>query len=216
LETICENQDMKVIKLTLGVWDTNCYIILNPPTNKSALIDVPAGAPTILKHLNGSELDWIILTHSHEDHIGGIEAVRAKRKSALVVHARDNQPWLPVKPDMDLNDQDRLFIGGLTVNVMHTPGHTPGSCSFLIGKYLFCGDTIFPGGPGHTDSPEEFQRIVKSITEKILVLADNVVVLPGHGPSTTIKKVKKEYTKFENRSHAANLCGDVTWESTQA
>jgi hydroxyacylglutathione hydrolase len=105
-----------------------------------------------------------------------------------------------------------LMVGGLTVHVIHTPGHTPGSVALEIGKYLFAGDTIFPGGPGHTNTPEEFQKIIKTITEKILPLPDNTLVLPGHGPSTTIKKVKKEYAGFPARTHSPDMCGDVTWE----
>ena len=212
MEIVVDNKDIKILKLTLGAWETNSYIMVNPPTNKSALIDIPAGAPSILKYLKGTELEWMMLTHSHQDHIGGIKSVRAKMLSALVVHPADNQKWLPVRPDMDIYDQDCLMVGGLSVHVIHTPGHTPGSVCFLMGKHLFAGDTVFPGGPGHTVSPEDFQRIIKSINEKILPLPDNVVVLPGHGPSTTLKKVKKEYADFIARPHGADLCGDVTWE----
>jgi glyoxylase-like metal-dependent hydrolase (beta-lactamase superfamily II) len=212
VEIIADNKDIRILKLTLGKWETNSYIVINPPTNKSALIDVPAGAPTIIKYLKGTELEWIILTHSHQDHTGGLKSVRGKIVAAMVLHPRDNQKWLPVKPDMDIYDKDCLMVGGLTVHVIHTPGHTPGSVALEMGKYLFAGDTVFPGGPGRTTTPEEFQKILKSITEKILPLPDNTLVLPGHGLSTTIKKVKNEYAGFAARTHSPDLCGDVTWE----
>jgi hydroxyacylglutathione hydrolase len=211
VEIIADNQDMKIIKLTLGQWQTNAYIIINPPTRKSALIDVPAGAPTILKYLKDTDLEWIMLTHSHQDHTGGIKSVLAKCPAALAGHPLDNQKWLPVKPDTAVYDQDCLKVGGLSGQVRHTPGHTPGSICFLVDQYLFAGDTLFPGGPGHTGNPEEFQMVIRSIIDKILPLPDKVVVLPGHGPSTTLKEIKKEYAGFASRTHGSDLCGDVTW-----
>jgi glyoxylase-like metal-dependent hydrolase (beta-lactamase superfamily II) len=212
MDVIVDKPQIKIIRLTLGQWDTNSYIIIDPQTAQSAVIDVPAGAPTIGKYLKDTKLEWILLTHSHEDHIGGLKALRSKRLAAFALHKADKQPWLPIKADMEINDGDTLFIGKIALQVLHTPGHTPGSMCFLTDKYLFAGDTLFPGGPGHTDTPEEFQTILKSITEKLLVLPDNVNVYPGHGPSTTIKKAKKEYAAFATRQPDAALCGDVTWQ----
>ena len=112
------------------------------------MIDVPAGAPSIVKALKGSELDWIILSHAHQDHTGGLKTLRDKLPAAMVLNRGDFNVKLPFKADMELCQGDRLFVGGLTINVMHTPGHTPGSCCFLVGEYLFAGDTVFPGGTG--------------------------------------------------------------------
>ncbi len=212
MEIIADYQNVKIIRMKLGVWDTNSYIIIDPLARKSALIDVPAGARTILSQLKGTQLEWIMLTHSHQDHIGGLVAVRNKLLAALVVHPLDNEKWLPVKPDMEIHDHDTLLVGALKLEVMHTPGHTPGSLCFRLDKFLFAGDSVFPGGPGRTTTPQEFQKAIKSITEKILTLPDNTVIYPGHGRSTTVKKVKKEYAGFALRQHAADLCGDVTWD----
>jgi len=98
--------------------------------------------------------------------------------------------------------------------VLHTPGHTPGSLCFLVGCYLISGDTIFPGGPGRTGSPDDFKQIINSITEKILVLPDDTQIYPGHGNSAVLKNEKEEFAVFCSRPHEPNLCGEVLWLST--
>ncbi len=90
-------------------------------------------------------------------------------------------------------------------------GHTAGSTSFLIGKHLFSGDTLFPGGPGKSRSPEAFRQEIDSITKKLLVLPDDTAVYPGHGDDTTIGQARQEYQVFAAKQHPADLCGDVTW-----
>jgi len=95
--------------------------------------------------------------------------------------------------------------------VLHTPGHTPGSLCFRVGRYLISGDTIFPGGPGRTSSPDDFKQIIKSITEKIFVLPDDTQIYPGHGNSTVLKNEKEEFAVFASRPHEPNLCGEVLW-----
>ncbi len=82
---------------------------------------------------------------------------------------------------------------------------------FKLGKYLFSGDTIFPGGPGRTDSPEAFRRIIKSIGTKIVGLPDNTEIFPGHGQSTLLKTEKAAFDVFLAREHDTELCGDVLW-----
>jgi len=116
------------------------------------------------------------------------------------------------KIDIPLADGDEIQLGGSVVKVIHTPGHTPGSVCFLAGRFLIAGDVLFPGGPGHTDTPEEFKQSLVSIEEKLLApLGDDVMVLPGHGADTTIAQSKREYAGFTLRQHPDDLCGDVTW-----
>lgn len=109
---------------------------------------------------------------------------------------------------------DTIDVGRLKLKVLHTPGHTPGSVCFLLGKYLISGDTIFPGGPGKTTTPADFEQIVKSIETKIFVLPDDTEVYPGHGDSTVLGKEKKEFAIFASRPHTPGLCGDVLWLSS--
>jgi glyoxylase-like metal-dependent hydrolase (beta-lactamase superfamily II) len=211
MDIIIDNSKMKILRLELSTYATNSYIIICRKTGKSALIDAPAGARTILKYLKDTSLECIFLTHSHIDHIGGLKAIRDRLPAALAVHTADNQKWLPVPPDLLLSDGDIVHIGQLNIKAIYTPGHTPGSMCFQIDDYLFAGDTLFPGGPGRTVGPDEFRRIVKSITEKIFPLPDAVKIYPGHGDSTVLGKSKGEYAVFSSRQHDANLFGDVLW-----
>jgi hydroxyacylglutathione hydrolase len=109
-----------------------------------------------------------------------------------------------------LNDGDTITLGKLKIKVLFTPGHTPGGLCFLVSEYLFAGDTLFPGGPGHTETPDDFVQILASITQKIYTLPDNTVILPGHGDSTTVRKSKEEYAAFTSKPHGT-LYGDVAW-----
>jgi hydroxyacylglutathione hydrolase len=211
MEVMVNQSDLKIIKLELSSFATNTYIIICPQTLKCALIDAPAGGPTILKNLKGFELECILLTHNHVDHIGSLQAIRNKNPAPVGVHPIDNTGWLPFPPDMSLSDGQVIRVGNIQIECLFTPGHTPGSMCFRIGKYLISGDTIFPGGPGRTVGNFEFKTIIKSITEKIFPLPDDTRIFPGHGLPTVIKKEKKEYKVFSSKKHDPGLCGDVTW-----
>jgi glyoxylase-like metal-dependent hydrolase (beta-lactamase superfamily II) len=115
---------------------------------------------------------------------------------------------------MELKDGDTIEVGKLKFKVLHTPGHTPGSLCFLVGKYLISGDTIFPGGPGKTGTPADFKQIVKSLDTRLFVLPDDIEVYPGHGEGTVLGKEKKAFAVFASKPHDANLFGDVLWLSS--
>jgi hydroxyacylglutathione hydrolase len=153
------------------------------------------------------------LTHDHYDHTGTLTSLRSRLKVPLAAHPADAAS-LKTPPEILLANGDTLALGKLKVTVRHTPGHTPGSLCFKIGKYLFAGDTLFPGGPGKTWSPGDFRRILASITEKIYSLPDETLILPGHGDGTTVQKSRKEYAVFVSREHTGDPYGDVTWEAS--
>jgi hydroxyacylglutathione hydrolase len=211
IRTVVIEETVEITRLELGAWATNCYIVVCPRTRQSVLIDVPPGARTLVKQLRGTDVQCILLTHSHIDHYAGLEALRERLIAPVGVHPADNQSWLPFVPELMLKDGSRIAVGGITLEAIHTPGHTPGSMCFLTGNYLLAGDTLFPGGPGRTISDESFSAVVKSITEKLFRLPDSTMVYPGHGQETSIGKAKAEYAVFSSREHPAKMHGDVTW-----
>jgi hydroxyacylglutathione hydrolase len=214
MDIIVNDAKLKIQRLELSIYATNAYIVICNLTGESALIDAPTEALKIVRQLKDTHLNWILLTHSHIDHIGGLSAIRKRIPAPLAVHVGDNDPWLPFAPQRLLKDGDFLTVGKLQIQAIYTPGHTPGSMGFRIGKYLLAGDTLFPGGPGRTPDPESFRQIVRSITEKIFTLPDDTEIYPGHGGTTTVKYARAEYAVFVSHTHDANLCGDVLWETS--
>jgi glyoxylase-like metal-dependent hydrolase (beta-lactamase superfamily II) len=210
---IVNEKDILIERLVLSPYETNCYIVVCQKTQQSLVVDAPADATKIIETVGSTEPRYILLTHDHYDHTGTLVSLRSRLKVPLAAHASDSTA-LKTPPEISLKDGDTLTLGNLKVTALHTPGHTPGSLCFKIGKYLIAGDTIFPGGPGNTPSPDDFKQIVAAITAKILTLPDNTVIYPGHGDATTVKKSREEYAVFASRKHPDNLCGDVLWLSS--
>jgi hydroxyacylglutathione hydrolase len=210
MREVVHNDDIKIARLVLGTWSTNMYIVQCQATKETLLVDAPDDADAIIKALDGTKPKYLMITHSHVDHIGATDALRARLRIPVAVHPLDAKA-LSAPPTIDLSDEQIYSVGRLQFRVLHTPGHTPGSVSFLVGKYLFSGDALFPGGPGKTWTPDQFKQITHSITTKIFPLPDDTEVYPGHGLSTILSKEKGEYAIFVGRAHAADLCGDVSW-----
>jgi len=210
---VAEDDAIQIEKLELGPFGTNAYIITCRETRDSALIDAPAEANIIIDKLKNTTPKYILLTHNHMDHIGALAQLRAELKVPLAAHTSDTRN-LTSSPEILLNDNDTVWLGELKFTVLHTPGHTPGSLCFRVSRYLISGDTVFPGGPGKTSSPDDFRQIIKSITEKIFVLPDDTQIYPGHGDSTVLKREKDEFAVFASRPQSPHLCGDVLWLST--
>jgi hydroxyacylglutathione hydrolase len=207
---VVEDDAISIEKLELGPFETNAYIIRCQRTQDSALIDAPADASVITERLRNTTPKYILLTHNHVDHVGALAQLRSALKVPLAAQLSDAGGLVP-PPEILLRDGDTLQVGELEFTVLHTPGHTPGSLCFKVGHYLISGDTIFPGGPGKTGSPNNFRRILESITEKIFALPDDTQIYPGHGGSTLLKKEKDEFAVFVLRAHAPDLCGDILW-----
>ncbi|MFC1963124.1 MBL fold metallo-hydrolase [Chloroflexota bacterium] len=205
-----DNTELQIKKLTLGPYEANCYIVVCAQTSESVIIDIPAEAFRILAEAGKTSVKYILITHAHGDHIDALKEVRSQIKAPVAAHPLDARI---IGPDLSVQDGDILKFGRQVLKVLHTPGHTAGSICLLAGNHLFSGDTIFPGGPGRTSTPQTFASIVESIKEKILVLSDDTMVYPGHGPDTILGREKYEFYRFSSHSHAHDLCGDVLWLS---
>jgi glyoxylase-like metal-dependent hydrolase (beta-lactamase superfamily II) len=211
---VVEDGNLRINKLMVGAFDNNCYVITCQLTGESVVVDAPADAPRILEGVKGTHPRFILITHTHMDHLGALSELKTSLGIPVAVHPLEAKS-LPSPPEILLRDGDTVSFGKILLKVLHTPGHTPGSVCFITGKYLISGDTLFPGGPGKTRSPGDLQRIIESIEEKIFCLPEDTQIYPGHGNSTVLKKEKEEFNLFSSRPHDPNLCGDVLWLSSE-
>lgn len=189
--------------------DNNNYLLIDEVSKEAALIDCSAVEPELKKTLDeyGAKLKYILLTHGHFDHVAGIRPTNAKivmHKNDLMELSKANQ-YLPMFgipeitiPNIDIfvDDGDVLTLGNNEIKVIHTPGHTQGGVCYLVDKMLFSGDTIFKEAVGRCDlEGGDFDLIVESIESKIFTLPKDIIIYPGHGPSSTVGW-EKENNRF--------------------
>jgi glyoxylase-like metal-dependent hydrolase (beta-lactamase superfamily II) len=192
----------------LGPFANNAYVVADPQTRDAVIVDAPQESEKVLPEIEGLRVTRIVVTHRHGDHWGGIEVLREKTGAPVFCHA-DDAAAREVAGNVAHGEE--IAVGGLRVRILHTPGHTPGSICLLAGGYLISGDTLFPGGPGRTATPENLKQEIESIRAHLFPLPDATIVLPGHGDDTTIGDAKREHAVFASKEHPADLCGDVTW-----
>lgn len=206
---------MNVETIIVGPIEVNCYIVSCKKTNKAAVIDPGDNADDILKIIRSRSLNlqYILLTHGHFDHLGGVAPIKAATNASVLMNSGDKvlveaapaQAELfglptPAEFDVDryVDDSDSIEIGALKATVLATPGHSPGSICYLFDNAAFVGDTLFYGGVGRTDlEGGSFEQLVHSIKTKLFNLPDDIKVYCGHGPTTTIGREKK-YNPFIN------------------
>ncbi len=197
---------MIIETLPVGALQTNCYVIGGEETRLGAVIDPGGDAGDIIAAVERHQLDikYVLLTHAHFDHIGGVADVIDATHAPLALHPAD-LPLLRARggaglwgivvrpcpdPDIELADGQEIEVGTLRLRVIHTPGHTPGHVTFYepAAGAAFDGDVLFQYGIGRTDFPgSSYQQLMDSIRNRLFALPNSTVVYPGHGAPTTIE-----------------------------
>lgn len=202
---------MKIEKFVLGNVGTNCYIVFNEKLKECFIVDLATYSQEMIGHIkrSGCQVKGILLTHGHFDHIMGIEEFLDEISTTVYAHEGEDEflkdPVLNFSAVMGnkkvqlnqvvfLKDHQNIQLAGLEIQVLHTPGHTPGGCCYYLPKekVVFTGDTLFNSSIGRTDFPKgNLDLLLSSINEKLLTLPEETEVYPGHMESTTIGKEKK-------------------------
>ena len=191
--------------LEIEPFGTNCYLVGSEQTRDGMIIDPAGDATGILTNISelGLKITLIVATHTHPDHIGAIRAIVESTGATFAVHKAEAETLKnddfsqfsaidptfkqPPPPDRLLEDNDTIVIGDLKFQVLHTPGHSPGGICLAGYGLVFSGDSLFNASIGRTDGPGgNYNLLISSLHTKLLVLPDQTVVLPGHGPKTTI------------------------------
>jgi glyoxylase-like metal-dependent hydrolase (beta-lactamase superfamily II) len=202
--------------LELGPFASNCYIVGSEKTKEGMIIDPCAEPETIMDNVRqlGLTIKLIVATHAHPDHIMALRQVMEATAAPFAMHEAESSGGMmqgmarimgllmtgsfepSPEPERLLKDGDIIEIGDLSFTVLHTPGHSSGGISLYGHGVVFAGDTLFNFGIGRTDFPGcSYQKLMDSIHDKLMTLPDETIVLPGHGPQTTIA-TERRYNPF--------------------
>ncbi len=204
---------LELRKSEVGPWPMNAYALVCPATRKSVLIDPGADPDTLVAMLSGTEPVAILLTHSHEDHIGALAEMRARLGVPVMAHPGPHYPEAELVQDCDLADGDTVTVGDHVLRAHHAPGHIPDQVCYAIqgAHRVIVGDAIFEGGPGKTWSVADFWTTLDTLRRVILVWPDETVCYPGHGPPFRLGDRRAAIEAFLARDHG-DFDGDATWD----
>jgi len=177
---------LSIAKLKLDR-DVNCYLVADAATKEAVVIDPGMPADKIAEQAGGLTVRYILATHGHPGHVGGKDEVKAATGGETGIHSADAKQFLR-SADRYLLDGDELDFGEFKIQVLHTPGHTPGSVCFVIANHAFVGDTILAGGIGRQMPETDLRRQMMSIGTKLLRLPPATALYPGHGPATSLER----------------------------
>ena len=196
---IHQTEHARIQKLNLGPLDNCVYVVECLATGQGVIIDAAAESEVILSAAAGIDISRVLETHGHHDHIGALDPVIEALGVPWAMHPADID-IAGRRPDEQLSDGQELEVGDLLLHAVSTPGHTPGSVTFVLEPVAFTGDTLFPGGPGATRwEYSSFGQIMDSIEHRIMPLPDSTVVFPGHGDGTTIGEERPDLERWRKR-----------------
>jgi hydroxyacylglutathione hydrolase len=177
---------LSIVKLRLDR-DVNGYIVSDASSKEAVVIDPGTPADKIAEQAAGLKVKHILATHGHPGHVGGKDDVKAVTGGETGIHSLDAKQFLR-SADRYLLDGDELEFGDFKIQVLHTPGHTPGSVCFVIANHAFVGDTILAGGIGKQTPETDLRRQMMSIGTRLLRLPPATALYPGHGPATSLER----------------------------
>lgn len=197
-----------IVKASVGPMDNNAYLVTCSATGETLLIDAANDADVLIELVRryAPTLSLILTSHQHFDHWQALEAVTEATGAPTAAHEIDAEP-LPVQPDRLLANGDTVRIGELAFDVIHLRGHTPGSIALALDgpatggvTHLFTGDCLFPGGPGRTTRPEDFDSLMSGLETRVFDrFDDSTVVYPGHGDDTTLGTERPHLAEWRER-----------------
>ena len=193
-----EDARIRLDKIVVGPYENNVFVLRDKSTGAGVLIDAANEHDLLIPVARDAGVRRVLTTHGHWDHI---QAVTAARDAGIDVGVAPPDAAMLPGYDFVVHDGDVIEVGELRLHAIHTPGHTPGSVSFLLEGWpiLFSGDTLFPGGPGNTTSGGDFPTIIRSIDERLFPLPAETLVLPGHGLDTTIGAERPHLQEWVDR-----------------
>ena len=199
----------------VGVDQANCYLVMDENAKVGILVDPGAEGIALIEWRDDVSIQTILVTHAHPDHVGALEYVRRELGVDVGMHTADAKAFSQ-RPDYFLSDGQTIKLGDSHLQVVHLPGHTPGSIGLVIldgstPPRVLVGDAVFPGGPGYTSSSADLEVSLETLANTVFTWSDDTIIFPGHGEPTTVGTERDPFEAFYVKPRSPELFGDVTW-----